>query len=234
MCKYLYTLVALILGLLTTQAYAASYHSHDDIQATVKKFLKNNLQQSKGIEITTEIGHLDPRLKLAECDTPLTAFSASDINQSSRFSVGIKCTGGKPWSLYITVNVHKMTNLYVTSRPVSRGEAISEDNIIKVSRDISKLRRSFFSEKDQLLGMIAKRSIRAGTILNNYQLKPPVIIRKGDNVDIIAKTSSLAIRMTGKALNNGAKGQNIRVKNNSSKRIIQATVITPGVVQVRL
>jgi flagella basal body P-ring formation protein FlgA len=38
--------------------------------------------------------------------------------------------------------------------------------------------------------------------------------------------------MAGKAMSDGTKGKRIRVKNNSSKRIIEATVTAPGVVTV--
>lgn len=210
------------------------YHSHENIRATVNDFLSGNLQPSDGIEFQTTIGQLDPRLKLAKCDSPLSAFTASDINQSARFSIGIKCTGHKPWSLYVTVNIKKITDLYVSASPLSRGDMITEEHIHKVKRDINKLRQGFYSNKQDLIGMIAKRSIRAGTILSSKHLTPPIIIQKGDNVDIMAKTPSLVIRMEGKAMSDGAIGQKIRVRNKSSRRIVDAVVVSQNLVKVRM
>ncbi len=210
------------------------HHSHNDIQNTVAQFLKANLQRSDNIEIKTKVSRLDPRFKLAKCEVPLTAFSASDVNAQPRFSVGIRCNSNKPWSLYLTVNVEKLASLYITASPLSRGEILNENNIQRVKRDINKLRRGFFSNKKELIGMITKRSIRTGTIISSHHLKPPLMIKKGDNVDIIANTRSITIRMTGKAVSNGIKGQRIRVKNNSSRKIIDAIVITPGLVKVRI
>ncbi|MDH3325580.1 MAG: flagellar basal body P-ring formation chaperone FlgA [Gammaproteobacteria bacterium] len=226
----------LMLSMIGTSAAstAKQYHSHDDIRSTVNDFLQNSLQLSKGIELKTTVSHLDPRLKLTRCDIPLSAFVSSDMNQNAKFSVGVKCTDQKPWSLYVSVNVEKFTNLYVASSPLSRGEAITEDNIQQVKRDINKLRSGFYTNKDELIGMVAKRSIRAGTIFSNKHITPPMIIKRGDNVDIVAKTSSILIRMPGKAMTDGAKGQRIRVKNNSSRRIINAIVVTPGLVKVRM
>ena len=59
-------------------------------------------------------------------------------------------------------------------------------------------------------------------------------LKKGDVVDIVAESQGLQIRMTGKAINNGAKGQRINVKNLSSNRIIQAIVKNSGLVQIAL
>jgi len=223
-----------MLTITTTVVCAPQYHAHSDIQKTVTGFVEDNLQRNQGIEIETKISKLDSRLRLTQCEIPLSAFTTAAINQTSKFSVGVKCNGKKPWSLYVSIKVIKTAQLYVASAPLSRGEVINEDKIIKVKRDISKLRRGFYKNKHHLVGMIAKRSIRAGTIFSEKHLTPPLIIKKGDSVNIIAKTSALTIRMQGKAMSDGAKGQRIKVKNNSSRRVIEAIAITPGIVKVRL
>ena len=233
--RYFYPHFIFILIASTANASALpQYHAHKDIQETVKYFVDSNLQQSKNIETKTEISPLDPRLNLSKCKVPLSAFSSSDINQSAKFSVGVKCTDQKPWSIYVTVNVEKMATLYIAASPLARGEAITEEDIQQAKRDINKLRRGFYSDKDDLIGMIAKRSIRAGTIFSNKHLSPPLIIKKGDNVNIIARTGSIVIKMGGKAMSDGIEGQRIRVKNNSSRKIINAIAVTPGIVKVRL
>jgi len=224
----------LLLGSILNANAAPVYHDHRDIQQSVAAYLENNLQSGKNIEIKTRINPLDRRLRLIKCDVPLSVSSTSNINQSAKVSVGVKCSGSKPWSLYVAVNIKKMASLYVTTGPLSRGESINEDNIQQVKRDINKLRNGFYTDKHQILGMIAKRSIRPGTIISSKHLTPPMIIKKGEAVDIIAKTSSLTIRMGGKAMSDGAKGQKIRVKNNSSKKIINAIVLNHGLVKVRL
>jgi len=233
--RYIYFL--LLLTMMIGQASAkslAEYHAHDDIANTAMLFVQNNLQHSKNTEIQVKVSPIDSRLKLKKCESPLSAFTTSDVNQNARLSVGIKCSGQKPWSLYVTVKVKRIAALYVASTPLSKGETITEHNIQQVKRDISKLRRGFYNDSKQLIGMIAKRSIRAGTIFSSAHLNPPLIIKKGDSVDIIAKTSAITIRMTGKAMSNGAQGQRIRVKNNSSKKVIEAIAVRAGVVKVRI
>ena len=116
-------ILILLFSLNAATSYAANtnsgtqnqYHSHTDIRKAVSQFVENNLQQPKNIQTKTTISTLDKRLKLTKCEIPLTAFTASDINQSRKFSVGVKCNGVKPWSLYLSVNIQKYAQVYIST-----------------------------------------------------------------------------------------------------------------------
>ena len=58
------------------------------------------------------------------------------------------------------------------------------------------------------------------------------LVRRGARVEILARHGSLQVRMAGKALQNGSRGQRIRVRNLSSGREISGEVIASGVIQV--
>jgi flagella basal body P-ring formation protein FlgA len=59
-------------------------------------------------------------------------------------------------------------------------------------------------------------------------------VSKGDQVVISARNSGLNVRMPGEALSNGAPGEQIRVRNLGSHRIIKARISGPGQVEVDL
>jgi flagella basal body P-ring formation protein FlgA len=65
-------------------------------------------------------------------------------------------------------------------------------------------------------------------------LTAPSAVKKGERVTITAALSSINIKMSGKALSNGSIGEMIKVKNISSNKTIEAQVIRPGIVQVRM
>lgn len=211
-----------------------TYQSHADIFATVQAYLDSHLISSQDVEIKTKIGHLDKRLKLSPCEKPLKSFSNNHSNFGSKISVGIKCEGTKPWSLYVPVNIQRLATVYVAAQPIAKGEQITHTDIQQVSMDISNLRGSYLKTRPEIVGKISKRSISLGSVFNPRYLRLPVVIKKGDLVDIVAESQGLRIRMEGKAVNSGAKGQKIRVKNLSSKRIIQAIVQDPGLVKIML
>lgn len=65
-------------------------------------------------------------------------------------------------------------------------------------------------------------------------LEAPRLVRKGDLVTLLAEIAGVNVRMTGKALADGAAGTSIQVSNLSSQRVIEGTVIAEGVVKVRM
>jgi len=210
------------------------YQSHASIIKTVEQYLDSHLNSSPELETRTQIGHLDKRLILTKCDKALKPFSNNHRDFGSRVSVGVKCTGSKPWSLYVPVTIQRIAPIYVASHPISKGEKISDRDIQKVFKDVNKLHGRYNRTKEEIIGKIAKRSISLGSVFNPRYLALPIVIKKGDKVDIIAKLQGLSIRMSGKAENDGAQGQTINVKNLSSKRIVEAVVQHAGLVKINL
>ncbi len=210
------------------------YHSHNEIRATVQTFLDTQLDTLPDTKIKTQISSLDTRLKLSFCHQPLKAFANNIGHFQSRLSVGVKCEGKKPWSLYVPVKIQRFANVFISAHPIAKGDRIVDADIQVVSRDITSLRGQYYKTKKNIVGKIAKRNIRLGSTFKSSALGLPIIVKKGDLVNILAETPGLSIRMTGKAINAGVKGQQIRVKNLSSNRIIQAIIQKPGLVKIRL
>lgn len=229
----LYILIFCFLFVTNTNA-SKTYQAHEEIFATVQGYLDTHLTSSKEVKIKTTIGHLDTRLKLSPCENPLKSFSNNHKSFGSKISVGIKCEGNKPWSLYVPVKIQRLATVFVASQPIAKGNKISNTDIQQVSMDISNLRGSYAKNKQEIIGKIPKRSIALGSVFNPRYLQLPIMIKKGDLVDIIAESRGLKIRMEGKAVNSGAKGQKISVKNLSSNRIIQAIVQNSSLVKIAL
>jgi flagella basal body P-ring formation protein FlgA len=58
------------------------------------------------------------------------------------------------------------------------------------------------------------------------------LVKRGERVNIQSGKAGVLISATGTAMADGAKGQKINVKNLSSQRVIQATVVDSGQVSV--
>ena len=80
--------------------------------------------------------------------------------------------------------------------------------------------------------MAAKRALSEGTELRPTMLKKPVVIKRGDQTVITAGSGGLLVRMSGKALEDGVLGEQIRVQNLTSKRTIQGEVQSDGSVSI--
>lgn len=60
------------------------------------------------------------------------------------------------------------------------------------------------------------------------------VVHKGDQVVISAGSSTIQVKMPGEALSAGAIGDQIRVRNLNSKRVVKARVTGPGQVEVAM
>jgi len=114
---------------------------------------------------------------------------------------------------------------------IRRGSIITPDQVEMIRRDISKLDAPYFS-MDRVVGLQAKRTIRAGKPLDTMNVAPPPVIKKGEPVEIIASKGPLRISTKGIATMDGRPGDFIRVKNISSSKLIYCKVDAPGVVSV--
>ncbi|KTF29616.1 flagellar basal body P-ring formation chaperone FlgA, partial [Xanthomonas translucens] len=54
------------------------------------------------------------------------------------------------------------------------------------------------------------------------------LVRRGDNVALVARNGGLEVRMAGRALSDGGENERVTVENLSSRRVLQGTVSQNG------
>ena len=114
---------------------------------------------------------------------------------------------------------------------VRRGSIITPDQVDMIRQDISKLDGPYFS-LDRVVGLQAKRTIRAGKPLDTMNVAPPPVVKRGEPVEIVASRGALRISTKGIATMDGRPGDFIRVKNISSSKLVYGRVDAPGIVSV--
>jgi len=234
---WLLALIVLLPGL----AHAASpggYQTTASLHNAARDFLQRQLQETlasnpdNSVEI--QLGRLDSRLRLQRCENELRPFLPAGSRLQGKLTVGVQCTGGKPWTVYIPANIRLFGNVLTTARPISRGETLRRDDVVSMRQEISKLSRGYYRQPDEVVGKLAARSLPAGTPLAPRMLKARLLVRRGDDVTIVASLGSLQVRSKGKALQNAALGERLSVRNTRSKRIVEGVAVKAGIVQVHM
>jgi flagella basal body P-ring formation protein FlgA len=100
--------------------------------------------------------------------------------------------------------------------------------------NIATLRRTPVADQDLVIGMELKYPLTTGSAFSLDSLTRPLLVQRGDLVQLVAESKNLRIRQQGEALQDGALGKVINVRNNSSEMIVQAEVIGSGKVKVQL
>ena len=218
---------------LAAPASGVELQSHESIRGAAERHVRElNAGQKGRLEIRA--ARLDRRLRLNKCGRDLETFSSGDNPVNPRYSIGVRCIGDQPWVLYVPVSASVFRKVLVTGRAVGRGGLLTQADIRREERDITRLRRGYLDQPEQVLGKTPKRSLKAGTVLSSNLLESYALISRGSRVTILGETGGIEVRMEGKALGNGTLGERIQVQNSSSNRRVEATVVAAGIVQVSL
>ena len=81
--------------------------------------------------------------------------------------------------------------------------------------------------------MTPRRMVIEGKPIKLSEIEAPQIVRRGQNVTIIFKNGAMELTAMGKALENGSKGDLIRVVNANSSRTVAATITAEKEVRVQ-
>lgn len=222
----------IFLLLLSSHAVSSPFlnQSLAEIEKAVMEFKRKENINSEKIKI--EIGRLDPRLQLVKCSSPLEIFSQP--SNSSQSIVGVRCNKPKAWSIFVPTKVTRYAQLVVTRRALPRGHLVGQNDIEITEKDVPNNSVSYIATKEKVIGKVLKKPLPTGTIIDVTDIEFPKIVRRGEQVTIFIEKDILGVRMQGDALKDGALGEKIRIKNTSSNRIIEATVIGPSTVEVQL
>ena len=188
---------------------------------------------SHSFETEIGFGKLDPRLRLLKCDKKLKAYWPGRATPRTNMVVGIRCVGSRPWKIYLPVSVKRYQKVLVSTASLPRGHTITSADLSLEKRDIHRVRHHI-TDPQRIDGMILKRPISAGAALTRAMLTAPRLVSRGDDVTIIARSGLVAISVKGKAMMNGRKGDKIRVRNTSSRQVIQAIVTSNGRVELAM
>jgi len=229
------TLAALVC-FIPLNAAAAEYHSLEDIRLSSERFLLTQLNatpDNKNIQV--KAAAMDYRLRLAQCESELSHSLPQGHRLQGRVAVGARCTDGSHrWSIFVPVTITQFADVIVTTETVSKGEFLKASQVKLERRSLNFLHNGYLKTLQQAIGQRLKTTLAKGLVIRPNQLNRPYDIKRGQNVNILAKSDLISVRNKGKALSDARIGDRIRVKNSSTDKIVEGTVTYNGLVEIKL
>jgi len=226
--------VFIVLSSVTLPVMAVSYQSHQSIYQAAQRFVQNKVISGHNQHSKVTVGKLDSRLKLKQCTKSLQAFLPTGSRYLGKTTVGVKCTGSKPWSLHVPVVISVYQNVLVASHQLQKGTILKESDVNFKRIDLASLHHGFFEAIKEGVGKKLKRRLATGSVLTPAMLKHPQLISRGQQITIVAMSGRMVVRMEGKALANGAVGDRIKVVNVKSKKKLEGVITSSGEVKVEI
>lgn len=225
--------LALLLLTLNVNATSVKELIASDVENYLLKQVYSQLNEAVAPEdIEISINNMDSRITFAPCDQALVLHRNSSQRIPGRALVKVSCTSPTPWSIFVPATVSWHQEVIVSTNNIDRGQIINSSDIKQQRLHITRVTGQLMSDRSQVVGKVATRRIMANKLLDTRYLRTADAVRKGDSVTVIARSGNIAIKVEGIAMANGQKGEQVRVRNNSSQRVVKARIIDIGVVEV--
>jgi flagella basal body P-ring formation protein FlgA len=153
-----------------------------------------------------------------------------DFDRSSRRFVALVSAGGE--SQRLSGRAFQLFDVPMLVRPMAAGEVIGEADLELRAMRGDRLDRNAATSPSQLVGMTPARGLKAGQAVKVSEVRAPLLVTKGALVTMTLNAPGLSLTAIGRALEEGAEGDFIRVLNVQSKRTIEGVVA--GQNQIRI
>jgi len=172
--------------------------------------------------------------------TPVANRSASTLVLDARAVQGVARQAGLDWANaegYRRIVVRgdgapgatvARGNVEVLSyaRSLAAGEAVRPEDLVWTK--VAAAPADAPTDADQVIGLAARRPLRAGAAVSLRDVSEPQVIKSGDVIDVIYEDEGVSLTLQGKAMASAAVGETLAVLNPLSKKVIQAVASGPG------
>ena len=191
---------------------------------------------------------LDSRLQVKACASPL----AMDLPFASPESIRVRCAQ-PAWQLYVRVSVPgrvatsgpakaepskaepapvEMRQVLVAAGSLQRGMRLTAAHVRLAEADTTDMPVNVLDQVSQVLHAELVRDLRPDTPLRSHDIRPTVLVKRGQMVLLsVGQAQGFQISARVEAMQDGRYGEQIKLKNRDSGRMLTGLVKGPNQVQ---
>lgn len=175
-----------------------------------------------------EVIHADPR----STDPIRLAAFGIDV-RSGRFSAELQIDLGETDGLVaLSGRAEELVEVPYLLRDVLRDAVIAPAEVEMRRLPKRQVNRGAVTELESVVGMAARRGLRAGSMLALADVSPPTVVRRNALVTLIFERPGLTLTARGRALTDAAVGEPVSVLNEQSRRTVHGLALASGAVRV--
>ncbi len=155
---------------------------------------------------------------------------------SGRFTATVVAPayGDSVYETTLTGRSIPIVNVPVLAEPMRKGDIISERDIVMIKMPAERMTADVLINEADLVGMTPRRAVSANPPVRDSDVNEPIVVERGAPVTIRLNHGSIALTAKGRAMDNAARGDVLRVMNVSSNRVVDAIAIGPNSVEIAL
>ncbi|OWR18822.1 flagellar basal body P-ring biosynthesis protein FlgA [Brevundimonas diminuta] len=114
------------------------------------------------------------------------------------------------------------------ARSLAAGDVIQPEDVVWASVQSHLAPAGGPQDAEAVIGLQAKRALRAGSPVGPRDLASPQVIARNDMVEVAYINDGVELTVTGKATRNASAGEAVPILNVQSNRTIDAVAVAPG------
>ncbi len=214
------TVIGILLSIFSFFVHAASDSQIEQIQTAAEQHVLATVDQPAGGELVVNAANIDSRIKATDCPEPLDTSSSTTSSTRSNINVLVECPTDD-WKVYVPVRISASVPMIVATRQLGRGEIIGAADVTISMIELQRFRKDGFTDYGQVVGAKLKRNVRLGDVVERNDV---CVVCRNEKVTIKAVKAGMTITTQGTSLQDGSAGDQVRVKNDKSQRIIEGIV----------
>lgn len=226
-----YSVFYILASLCFTSPLKAQSFSKELLQEMAVSYVANKANPTDDTKVKFSALPLDSRIPDRQCNTKPELLTPSDPPFNRQVTIQIKCNDENSWAQYVHVRISESAPVVVASTNLARGEVITAAHLTIDMRPAHFIRVQYLDDPSGLIGSRSKRNIREGMPV---QLSQICMVCKGDSVTIFANFKGLRVKTTGVALQDGTLGEQVKVENKKTGKVLNARVDGVESVQVNI
>ncbi|MBN3137890.1 flagellar basal body P-ring formation chaperone FlgA [Pectobacterium punjabense] len=195
-----------------------------NLPAQINQFFASRFQ---GTTNTVNVLIKSPESQWPQCEFPQIT-QPGNTKMWGNVSLSVRCEQQRR---FIQTEVQVTGNYVTSSRPINRGTTLTEKDIglTKGRLDLLPLRPILTLQGAQ--GAVLLRDLTPGQVITASMIRRAWVVKAGQSVQIIAQGDGFTINGEGKAMNNAAAGQAVRVRT-ANGQIISGITNEDGIILI--
>ncbi len=114
------------------------------------------------------------------------------------------------------------------ARNLAAGDVVQPEDVVWSTVQAHLAQGGSPSDAEQVIGLSARRALRAGSVVGARDLVSPRVIARNDMVEVAYVVGGVTLTVTGRATRDAAVGEAVPILNTTSGRTIDAVAYGPG------
>lgn len=152
--------------------------------------------------------------------------------QTGRFIAAVQIDDQGSQVLRLSGRAQVMVPTLVPNRRLAAGEIITERDLAEIRIPLGLVASNMLRDATDIIGKEVRRTLMQERPIQGASLIEPRAVLKGEDVEINYELNGMKLTAAGKATQEGAIGDEIRILNKTSRKHVMAEIVAPGRVAI--